>query len=227
MRRMILIPLLVFIALAAIAGGISYWVYDSYMYYRTDDAQLSGKIVNVSAPMAGTLSALTVKQGDTVTSGQTIGTITGAPAAGTSGTTTTSASPTSFALTSPLSGTILQVPAVQGQAVAPGLTVVTVTDLNTLNVTAYVDENAISNVKTGQDVDIHIDAYGDTSFTGHVQQIVQASAGQFSLLPTQDNASGNFTKVGQRIPVVITLDDKGGGKDIVPGMSAEVTIHIH
>jgi len=42
----------------------------------------------------------------------------------------------------------------------------------------------------------------------------------------QDNASGNFTKVGQRIPVVITLDGTGG-KDVVPGMSAEVTIHLH
>src|SRR5207248_4860872 len=64
---------------------------------------------------------------------------------------------------------------------------------------AYVDENAINNVSKGQSVDIHIDAYSDTSFTGHVNLIVQAAAGQFSLLPNQDPTSGNFTKVGQRI----------------------------
>jgi multidrug resistance efflux pump len=89
-----------------------------------------------------------------------------------------------------------------------------------------VDENAISNISVGQSVDITIDAFKDTSFTGHVKQIVQAAAGEFSLLPNQDPTSGNFTKVGQRIPVIITLDNNGS-KDIVPGMSAEVTIHLH
>src|SRR5881409_1149047 len=135
MRRMIFVPLLITLALLAIAGGIGYWVYDSYMYYRTDDAQLSGKIVNVSAPITGTLSTLTVKQGDTVTSGQTIGTVTGASTAAATGTTSTSTSPSSLNLTSPISGTILQVSAVQGQVLAPGLSIVTVTDLSTLNVT--------------------------------------------------------------------------------------------
>ena len=101
-----------------------------------------------------------------------------------------------------------------------------VTNLNTVNITAYVDENAINNVKLGQDVDIHIDAYSDTTFKGSVQQIVDATAGSFSLLPTSDNASGNFTKVAQRVPVVITLDGNSG-KNVMPGMSAEVTIHIH
>lgn len=79
---------------------------------------------------------------------------------------------------------------------------------------------------SGCQVDIHIDAYGDTSFSGHVEQIVQAAAGQFSLLPNQDPTSGNFTKVGQRIPIVISLDATAG-KAIMPGMSVEVTIHLH
>jgi multidrug resistance efflux pump len=72
---------------------------------------------------------------------------------------------------------------------------------------------------------VTVDAYSGTTFTGHIQQIVQATAGSFSLLPTQDNASGNFTKVSQRIPVIVTLD--GNGKDLVPGMSAQTTIHLH
>jgi multidrug resistance efflux pump len=223
MRRMILVPVLIFLALAAIGGGIAYWIYDSYTYYRTDDAQISGKIVNVSTPAGGTLTTLSVKQGDTVTLGQTLATITPASTAGANG---TAATPTPINISSPMNGTILQVPAVQGQIVSPGLQIAMVTDLNSLNVTAYVDENAINNVKVGQDVDVKIDAYSDTSFTGHVQQIVQATAAQFSLLPNQDPTSSNFTKVGQRIQVLITLDGNGG-KDIVPGMSASVTIHIH
>jgi len=101
-----------------------------------------------------------------------------------------------------------------------------VTDLSQINVVAYVDEGAINNISTGQSVDITVDAYSGTTLSGHVQQIVQAAASEFSLLPTQDYASGNFTKVSQRIPVIITLDGTGG-KDLVPGMSAEVTIHLH
>ena len=220
MRRLILVPLLIIIAFAAVGGGVAYWLYNNYMYYSTDDAQISGQILNVSAPSAGTLTTLSVKVGDTVTAGESLGTIT--PPAGAS----SSAAPAALTLSSPLNGTVLQVPSVQGQTLAPGLPVVTLTDLSTVQVTAYVDENAINNVSTGQSVDIHIDAYSDTTFTGHVQRIVQAAAGEFSLLPTQDNASGNFTKVGQRIPVLITLDGTGG-KDVVPGMSAEVTIHLH
>jgi len=224
MRRTILVPLLIFLALAAIGGAIAYWIYDSYNYYRTDDAQVSGQIVSVSAPAAGTLTSLTIKQGEQVTAGQTIGSIT--PAAATTSTGGTSVAPLSLSLTSPIDGTVLQVPAVQGQNVAPGLALVEVTNLSSVKVIAYVDENAINNVNAGQSVDIHIDAYSDTSFTGHVVQIVPAAAGQFSLLPNQDPTSGNFTKVGQRIPVVIALDGTSG-KVIMPGMSSEVTIHIH
>jgi multidrug resistance efflux pump len=223
MRRMILVPLLIILAFFAIGGGIFYWFYNNYVYYSTDDAQITSKIINVSAPMGGTLTTLNVKLGDVVTAGQTIGTITGAPAAGASGTTGSSSA---VNIVSPLSGTIIQVPAVQGQGVAPGLPIVTVTDLSSATVTAYVDESAIDTIKVGQDVDIKIDAYSGTNFTGHIQQIVKATAGQFSLLPNQDPTSSNFTKVGQRIPVVISLDGNGN-KDILPGMSVSVTIHIH
>ncbi len=223
MRRMILVPILIFVALAAIGGSIAYWIYDNYNYYRTDDAQVNGKILNVTAPAAGTLTSLDVKLGDPVTAGQTIGTITLLP---TQSASSAPGSPPSISLTSPMNGTVLQVPVVPNQQVAPGLPLVQLTDLSSLKVIAYVDENAISNVSVGQSVDIHIDAYSDTSFTGHVEQIVQAAAGQFSLLPNQDPTSGNFTKVGQRIPVIISLDGNGG-KAIYPGMSAEVIIHIH
>ena len=105
-------------------------------------------------------------------------------------------------------------------------TIVQVTNTNALAVVAYVDENSISNVNVGQTVDISIDAYSGTSFTGHVEQIIPAAAGVFSLLPNEDPTSGNFTKVGQRIPVIITLDSNAN-KLIVTGMSASVTIHLH
>ena len=69
MRRLILVPLLIVVALFAILGGIGYLIYNNYMYYGTDDAQVNGQIVNVSAPTSGILTSLSVKQGDSVTSG--------------------------------------------------------------------------------------------------------------------------------------------------------------
>src|SRR5258708_10858222 len=222
MFRRILIPVLVFIALLAIAGGAGYWVYNGYTYYSTDDAEVSGEVLNVSAPAAGTLTTLTATVGQQVKAGDVLGTIT-LPSTAASKSALAS---TSMNITSPTDGTIVQVPAVQGQSVAPGLQLVTLTNLDTLYVTAYVDEGSINNVNVNQAVDIHIDAYSNTSFTGHISQIVQSTASQFSLLPNQDPSSGNFTKGSQRIPVLITLDSRNG-KDVVPGMSTEVTIHLH
>lgn len=224
MLRRIMSTVLIFIALLAITGGVVYWVYDGYMYYRTDDAQVTGEILTISAPASGTLSALNVTVGQKVTAKQVIGTITvpptSAPGAAVANVATT------VSLTSPISGTVVQVPAIQGQAVAAGLQLVSIANLNALTITAYVDEGSINKVSINQAVDISVDAYSSTNFTGHVEQIVQSTAGEFSLLPNQDPTSGNFTKVGQRIPVIITIDNKEG-KDLMPGMSAEVVIHLH
>ena len=124
------------------------------------------------------------------------------------------------------SGIIVQVPGAIGQIVGPGVAIAQEVDPSSIKITAYVDESAINTIALGQLVDIHVDAYSRTPLTGHVYQIVGAAASQFSLLPTQDNASGNFTKVSQRIPVNIQFD---GTPDValLPGMSAEVTIHLH
>lgn len=217
MRRLIVVPLIVILAVLAIVGGIGYWIFNSYTYYGTDDAQVSAPLVTISSPQAGQLTNYALKLGDTVDAGQTLATITTTAANGTK---------VEQSLSSPISGTVIQSSGIEGQSVTPGQSLLEVADLHNLKVTAYVDESAISNVKVNQDVDIKIDAFGGTSYTGHVERIVQATAGTFSLLPSTDNASANFTKVGQRIPVIVTLDGSGSN-DIVPGMSASVTIHLH
>lgn len=232
MSRMILVSVLISVSILAIAGGIGYWIYNGYNYYTTDDAQVTGQTLNINSTQAGQLTALNVKLGQTINAGQIIGTVSSAaPTSTPTPTTATNAvAPTNINqisdVTSPIAGTVIQLSAVQGQNVTPGLPLAEIADLTTPTVTAYIDESTINNVKTGQQVDVHVDAYSSTTYTGSIQQVVQSTASQFSLLPTTDYADGNFTKVGQRIPVVVSLAGTSGNA-LVPGMSAEVTIHLH
>ncbi len=217
MRRIIFIPILIFVALLAIAGGIGYLIWNNYYYYSTDDAQVSGQTVNISSPTSGQLNGLSVQTGSNVTAGEVLATIATTGATGVKSTVN---------ITSPIDGTVIQTSAINGQIATPGLSLLQVTNLKNLYVTAYVDEGQMNNIKINQSVDITIDAYNGTSYTGHIQQIVQSTASQFSLLPSTDYSSGNFTKVGQRVPVIVAIDG-GNANDIVPGMSAEVKIHLH
>src|SRR5437016_2718052 len=129
MRRTILVPVLIMLAFLAIVGGVSLWVWNGYMYYSTDDAQVTGTIANVTTPAVGQLTSLSVKVGETVTAGQTIGTVTPS---------TPNASEVN--ITSPINGIVVQVAGVQSQNVSPGLAIASVMDPSTLTVTAYVDE---------------------------------------------------------------------------------------
>jgi len=213
-RRSVLITLIVGVAIIIAVSVGGYLLYNNYYFYSTDDAQVTGNIVNIDAMAPGTLNTLTVNVGDFVTAREVIGTV------------KIQGSYATETLLAPFSGVIVQVPGAIGQTVGPGVAIAQEGDPSSVKVTAYVDESAINNIYVGQLVDVHVDAYSGTTLTGHVNQIVGASASTFSLLPTEDNASGNFTKVSQRIPVNIVLDSNQG-LTLLPGMSAEVTIHLH
>lgn len=216
MRRRTLIIIGIILAVCVAAGVGSYLLYNNYYFYTTDDALVTGNIVNIVPRIPGTLAALDTQVGDFVSAGQLIGTIDGDPP-----------SYVVDRLIAPISGVIVLVPGVVGQRVTPQVAIAQETDLKGVKVTAYVDESALSNIHLGQPVDIHVDAYGNMHFTGRVSQIVDVSAGQFALLPTEDNSSGNFTKVSQRFPIYVILDNNTSQGILLPGMSVEVTIHLH
>ena len=95
-------------------------------------------------------------------------------------------------------------------------------------VTANFKETQLGEIKPGETVEVKIDAFGDRTFLGRVNSISPASGAEFALLPP-DNATGNFTKVVQRVPVKITLDPQsiqGYESRIVPGMSAVVSVNL-
>jgi DHA2 family multidrug resistance protein len=211
-RPSVMVPAITLLVIL-VGGIVGYLIYNNYNFYTTDDAQVTGNMVSIVPPTAGTLIDLSVSVGSTVTSNEVIGTV----------------KPSGLLpvqhLFAPTTGLIVQVPAVVGQLVGTTTMIAQEVDPDSIKITANVEESAIKNIMVGQAADIHVDAY-NSNLTGHVSQIVGATAGQFSLLPSSDSSSGNYTKVSQRVPVDIQLDQAYDGS-LLPGMSVEVTIHLH
>ncbi len=117
-----------------------------------------------------------------------------------------------------------------GDVTSPGQSLYTMYDLKNIWVLANLEETKIENVKLGDPVEIHIDAYPGYTFQGKIFTIKGAAASQFSLVP-QNNATGNYTKVAQRIPIKISIEPpedfpKEQPLYLFPGMSAEVRIKV-
>src|SRR5690349_5628800 len=111
-----------------------------------------------------------------------------------------------------------------GQLVAAGQPLMTVVPLEDVWVTANLKETETADVTPGDSADIVVDAYKGVHFRGHVESLSPATGAKFSLLPP-DNATGNFTKVVQRIPVRIHLDGPVDPAHVLrPGMSVVATI---
>jgi membrane fusion protein, multidrug efflux system len=109
-----------------------------------------------------------------------------------------------------------------GQLVSPGTQVMAFVE-ETRWVAANFRETQLTNIKIGDPAEIRLDVYPGKVFRGRVLEIAPASGSQFALLPP-DNATGNFTKVTQRVPVKIALDDSPLTSELRPGLSAVVTV---
>ena len=111
-----------------------------------------------------------------------------------------------------------------GQLVQAGQTLFSVVNDNSLFVTANFKETQLTNLKNGQKVNIEVDAYPDLKLQGEVYNFSPATGAKFSLLPP-DNATGNYVKVVQRIPVKIKINaDKETMAKLRPGMSVNVSV---
>ncbi|HEY6434076.1 MAG TPA: HlyD family secretion protein [Acetobacteraceae bacterium] len=127
-------------------------------------------------------------------------------------------------ITAPTDGIVGQRRVYPGQYVGIGTQVITVAPLPHLYVIADYKETQLTHMRVGQPAEIRIDTFPGVVLHGHVASWSPATGSQFALLPP-DNATGNFTKVIQRIPVKVALDDDGGlGDRLRPGMSVETTI---
>ena len=129
-------------------------------------------------------------------------------------------------ITAPATGIVARRSVEVGQYVEPGQLLLAIVDLSKVWVVANFKETQLKDMKVGQRADLSVDANGRT-YTGHIESMAGASGARFSLLPPE-NATGNYVKVVQRIPVIITFDP-GQNKDLAlrPGMSVTSTVHVH
>jgi membrane fusion protein (multidrug efflux system) len=125
-------------------------------------------------------------------------------------------------IVAPADGTVGERQVRPGQLVAPGTQVMPFVE-NIRWVAANFRETQLTNIKIGDPAEIRVDVYPGQVFKGRVLEIAPASGSQFALLPP-DNATGNFTKVVQRVPVKIALDDSTLTSELRPGLSAVVTV---
>jgi membrane fusion protein, multidrug efflux system len=127
-------------------------------------------------------------------------------------------------ITAPASGVIARRNAETGALVEPGQTLMSIVPDAHVWVTANLKETQLAKVRIGDPVEFSVDAYPGRKFSGRVESLSPATGARFSLLPP-DNATGNFTKVVQRVPVKIAVDQPTDSTySLRPGMSVDVDI---
>ncbi|MEW9701317.1 HlyD family efflux transporter periplasmic adaptor subunit [Paenibacillus sp. SI8] len=216
MKRKVMLYIIL-TALVVVGGGIGgYFWYEGQNYISTDDSRLAGDIYKVMPRITGKVTSLDVTEGDHVLADQIIGQQDSNNLA--------TSSLDSAALRSPIAGTVIKTLVKAGEVSSPGQTVAMVVDTNKLYVSANIEETEINKIQEGQKVEIHLDNFPGKVLLGKVKEISKATASTFSLLPST-NTSGNFTKVTQRIPIKISIDDNQG-MDLSPGVSTTIKIHL-
>ncbi|KJC49928.1 hemolysin D [Bradyrhizobium sp. LTSP849] len=126
-------------------------------------------------------------------------------------------------ITAPVDGTVGARSLRVGQYVQAGTQLMAVVPLDAVYVVANFKETQLTHVRAGQPVELRVDSFREHNLHGHVDSLSPASGLEFALLPP-DNATGNFTKIVQRVPVKIVLDDHSLTGLLRPGMSAVPTV---
>jgi len=127
-------------------------------------------------------------------------------------------------IVAPDEGTVSRITGHVGALLSPGQTVAQFVPVRKY-VTANFKETQIGKIHPGQPTDVHVDTYGE-SLHGKVESLSAGTGARFSLFPP-DNATGNFVKVAQRVPVRIILDAVPPSMRLRAGQSVVVTVHVN
>jgi multidrug resistance efflux pump len=224
--RWVILPIALVIVVVGAVVGFNIWR-NSQLFVSTDNASISGQPVQVGSMNAGRVDVVNPVVGSIVHKGDLLATVaipsqtgmsqSGAPIVGFLG-----ASDTRVDVVAPFDGVVIATPIAVGSTVQAGQAIVTMVDPTQLWVNANIDETDFSRLQVGQTVTVHVDALS-ADVPGRLEAITPATAATFSIIPTQ-NASGNFNKVTQLVPVRISLNL--GNQPTLLGSSVEVKIRV-
>ena len=129
-------------------------------------------------------------------------------------------------IVAPCDGQVSKKTAAEGNLAQVGAALLTIVKADSVYLVANFKETQVAKIKAGEEVDVEIDAFPGKTFHGVVESEAPATGSTFALLPP-DNATGNFVKVVQRLPIRIKFTDSGDAlKEIQVGMSALVTVKV-
>ncbi|SHK22402.1 HlyD family secretion protein [Desulforamulus aeronauticus] len=209
---------LVLLAMVVTLAGVSYYYwYQNAHYVSTEDARIDGNVVKVSPQVSGQIIELPIEENQDVDAGEYMGRLSDV-------TLSSGANLDLTVIKAPISGTVIKKIAHIGEVASPGVAVAMIADLKDLYVTANIEESDLNKLKVGQTVHYTIDTFPGEKFQGKILSVGNAANSVFSLLP-QQSTSNSFTKVTQRIPVKISIEDYHN-KRLLPGMNAIVKINI-
>ncbi|MFZ5591172.1 MAG: HlyD family secretion protein [Bacillota bacterium] len=211
----IMLVLLIMMILSTL-GITGYYWYNNTFYVRTDDARVDGTIYKATPRVNGKIKSVEFEEGDHVQAGQVLARLDEAQLP-------PGTDPELAVVKAPVDGIIIKKLANPNENTAAGATIALLVDPRQMYISANVEETDLSRVKLGQLVDVTLDYLPGQKFTGRVYYIGEASLATFSLLPIT-NTSGNFTKVVQRIPIKIALDNPPG--NLIHNANAEIKIHV-
>lgn len=208
------IGLVILLIIAFIVAIVWWWNYRKYI--STVDANLDSNRVNVSARAMASLNAVYKQEGDSVKKGDLLAEL-------------DSTETKDYRVVAPVDGVIAKQWVVPGDLLEPGKTIFTLNEGNKIWVSVYLQETKFSEIHMGQEALFTLDAYPGITFYGNIFYIGSNTASEFALIPP-NNASGNYTKVAQRIPLKISVDRIEGKAEekanlrLLSGMSANVKI---
>lgn len=228
-KKKTLIAMLAGIVVIAVLIVGYYW-YAGKHFVNTENANIASHTVIVSPQISGRLTQWDVKSGDIVEAGEHMGWQDTGMMANSSAVNTGTLDPvgsmsiSKAEITAPISGKVIKTYVQQGQMVSPGQTLAMIAGVDDLYVIANIEETEVNKIKLNDEVDVAIDALDGEKVQGKVEEIGEATNSTFSVL-SASNASGNFTKVTQLVPVKIRIPGINEMK-VVTGMNVEVKIHV-
>lgn len=211
-RKKLIIGILIAIVVSLL-GIVAYYWYENTYYVETEDARVAADLVTVGPQISGKLLEMNVEEGDKVTKNQIL--------AYQEMNNLAESSVEQSIVRAPIDGIVVKKQGNVGELWSTGQTLVTLINPEKLYINANIEETKLEKLKIGETVDITIDQYDSKKFTGKVKTIGEVSNSALSLLPS---TSGTFTKVIQRVPIKIELDEFD--TKLRPGTNAVVKIHV-